>query len=246
MPALKYRDPGTGQWVAAQTPALGLTQLSDVNDASAPVNNEVPTWVTDHWEWKPSFQTSVEIPDPSDLNTYTVSGQYTQSSSAEAGRGTNYPAPYAGLLEVSAITSGLMVWQRYTVYGSAWAIWQRTYYSGTWYPWSFVAGPDTGWVNLTPTSGSGTLAYRCLNGQVGIKGDLSGMTSLAAGQNQAVAATGAIPAAYRPGSTVYAMANGGGALTCQVVLGSTGNLSMWNSSASAVTVFRCNFTYMLG
>lgn len=91
-----------------------------------------------------------ELPDGVNLNDITTPGIYFQSSSSEAVSGTNYPFPYAGMLEVFNVPNFAlgMYWQRYTGYGSyADAIFQRAYYNGTWYPWEVVS-QDSGWVTL--------------------------------------------------------------------------------------------------
>ena len=69
------------------------------------------------------------------LNSYTSTGFYTQGSNAQAASGTNYPRPYAGVLEVHASTDGAMIWQKYHVYGWENTIWVRTYYAGEWSRW---------------------------------------------------------------------------------------------------------------
>lgn len=73
--------------------------------------------------------------DNENLNNYTKTGFYTQGSNAQASNGTNYPRPYAGVLEVHASTDGAMIWQKYHIYGWENNIWIRTYYAGTWNPW---------------------------------------------------------------------------------------------------------------
>ena len=73
--------------------------------------------------------------DNENLNNYTKTGFYTQGSNAQASNGTNYPRPYAGVLEVHASTDGAMIWQKYHIYGWDNSVWVRTYYAGTWNPW---------------------------------------------------------------------------------------------------------------
>jgi hypothetical protein len=67
-----------------------------------------------------------------DLNTFTSPGIYHQSSNANAGTGSHYPAALAGMLEVYA--SSVMIYQRYTLYSSG-IVYTRSYYNGTWYAW---------------------------------------------------------------------------------------------------------------
>ena len=73
--------------------------------------------------------------DNEDLNNYTKTGFYTQGSNANASSGTNYPRPYAGVLEVHGATDGGMIWQKYHIYGWDNSVWVRTYYANTWNPW---------------------------------------------------------------------------------------------------------------
>lgn len=80
---------------------------------------------------------SAKIPGAADLDAYTTQGTFYQNLNADAATGTNYPEPYAGMLEVLRATSG-MLWQRYTSYGTNSKLWRRAYYSGTWYPWEEV------------------------------------------------------------------------------------------------------------
>ena len=62
--------------------------------------------------------TVVTIPAAADLNTYVTQGIYHQGANVNAAGGTNYPVPYAGLLEVFQVgTDGNgFTYQRYTVY----------------------------------------------------------------------------------------------------------------------------------
>src|SRR3954470_5299686 len=62
---------------------------------------------------------------------------------------------------------------------------------------------DTGWINLTPTAGTGTLRYRVKGGYVNMTGSISGLPSTSPGGNVIVLAPGILPAAYRPGSAIY-------------------------------------------
>ncbi|MGM7422785.1 Gp37-like protein [Cellulosimicrobium sp. CpK407] len=71
-----------------------------------------------------------------DLDSITTPGDYTQSSNPAAAGGTNYPAPYAGLLEVAANANGSIVYQRYTVYrGGSGLTYTRSWSSNVWGPW---------------------------------------------------------------------------------------------------------------
>lgn len=79
-----------------------------------------------------------DIPTAADLNDYVTPGPYHQGSNAQAAAGSNYPAPYAGLLEVRYAEDGggtPFVYQRYTVYQAHQAAYYRTQYDGTWGAW---------------------------------------------------------------------------------------------------------------
>ena len=75
-----------------------------------------------------------------DLNTYVTQGIYHQGANVNAAGGTNYPVPYAGLLEVFQIgTDGSgFTYQRYTVYQSQFAIYARSKYTTTWTTWQQI------------------------------------------------------------------------------------------------------------
>lgn len=90
------------------------------------------------------------IPNAANLNNYTTTGYYAQTSNTFAASGTNYPAPYAGILTVS--NSGGSVFQQYQTVGAAetgtsinsinrthW----RFYFAGQWRPWrTYVDSSD--------------------------------------------------------------------------------------------------------
>ena len=82
------------------------------------------------------------IPASANLNDYTITGYYAQTSNSFASDGTNYPSPYAGMLTVS--NSGGSIFQQYQVVGASEtgsatntlnrAYW-RFYFAGAWRPW---------------------------------------------------------------------------------------------------------------
>lgn len=87
-------------------------------------------------------KTPTSIPNAANLNNYTTTGYYAQTSNAFAAAGTNYPSPYAGMLTVS--NSGGSIFQQYQVVGASetgtstnalnkthW----RFYFAGAWRPW---------------------------------------------------------------------------------------------------------------
>lgn len=106
-----------------------------------------------------------------------------------------------------------------------------------WSNWVTVV-EDTGWINITPSSGSGTLHYRGRNGFVELAGSLSGMTGLPQGQNGAVAPAGSIPTAYCPPATVYFATSTGGAGNGLGLVGPAGDISQWYNYPGSCTVFR--------
>src|SRR5690606_20454138 len=79
------------------------------------------------------------IPGGSDLNTYTTTGIYHQNSNANASSGTNYPVPYAGVLEVKHLATSFF-YQTYTSFNGGTStsynnVFVRTYYNGNWSSW---------------------------------------------------------------------------------------------------------------
>ena len=111
----------------------------------------------------------------------------------------------------------------------------------SWAGITLTAPSDTGWVNITPASGTGTFQYRCYDKMVSVRASLSGITSIAAGTNGVILAAGGLPAAYRPAVTVYAVTNVTGSGAGLAVFGSDGGISQWAAaSGGAVTVFRAH------
>ena len=105
--------------------------ISQVNDKAYERLYNGTTWTS----WNNSLE---ELPGGVDLNNITASGIYTQSQTVDAASGTNYPIPIAGVLEVMSGTSGVHVWQRYTVYnGSSNALqtFVRAFYTSAWGAW---------------------------------------------------------------------------------------------------------------
>lgn len=77
-----------------------------------------------------------QIPYGSNLNDYLSTGLYHQSLNVQAASGTNYPAPYAGMLEVLNIPG--FAYQTYRVYKESEAIYSRTFYNGSWSAWKQI------------------------------------------------------------------------------------------------------------
>jgi len=93
---------------------------------------------------------TTSIPTAANLNTYTTQGIYYQGSNAYAAAGSNYPEPYAGLLEVFNAGAGGFIYQRYTVYREFNnRTWTRTYYNSAWSAWANLNNND-----ITPTTGT--------------------------------------------------------------------------------------------
>src|SRR5690606_36978659 len=86
-----------------------------------------------------------------ELNDYATTahiGVWRENHNADAAAGQNFPAPYAGTLEVFNGGSGPM--QRYTTYGNDGArVFIRARYQTTWSDWE-EAVKSSGWVT-TPT-----------------------------------------------------------------------------------------------
>jgi len=80
-----------------------------------------------------------EIGNAVNLNVYTTTGLWIQSSNAEAAAGTNYPVSYAGILEVIARADAAFIYQRYTTYQPYNKVYHRSNYIGTWSAWKEVS-----------------------------------------------------------------------------------------------------------
>jgi len=107
-----------------------------------------------------------------DLNNYIIPGIYHQESNAFAADGLNYPAPYAGVLEVTAGDG--MVYQKYHSYREQEAFYYRSKYTTSWSAWTQVAskvyadtkqptlvsGTNIKTVNSTSLLGSGNVAVQ--------------------------------------------------------------------------------------
>lgn len=122
-----------------------------------------------------------EIGNTADLNTYTTTGIYIQSNDPEAAAGTNYPAGYAGLLEVYARSDANFVYQRYTTYQPYNLVYHRSKYLTTWSPWKTISsgGNDTA-TSLSIDSGytlTGGNPGATANGAINIEGHLKFFTN---------------------------------------------------------------------
>lgn len=75
-----------------------------------------------------------ELGGGEDLNSFTTTALLHQAQNADAASGSNYPTPYAGLLEVYSDGSNL-TYQRYTAYNNR-GTFTRARYQTTWSAWS--------------------------------------------------------------------------------------------------------------
>jgi hypothetical protein len=105
-------------------------------------------------------------------------------------------------------------------------------------------GTDTGPQPITPAAGvSGLFTYRAVNGWVYVEGVLT-FPSLAAGATATVAAVGAIPAAYRPASSIYVPGRGGaGSFGLQIGRYTDGSITVVNTTGAAITTAQLVMSY---
>jgi hypothetical protein len=121
--------------------------------------------------------------------------------------------------------------------------------AGGWQPWIDLEMEDTGWVNITPTSGTGVCQYRCRMGVVTVRMALTSITSIASNNAGTIVNSGVLPAAYCPQSVpVYQAGSAAGSgMTLGVINApSPSSISLWNPSynSGALTVARLTFTYL--
>lgn len=95
---------------------------------------------------------ATELGGADDLNTMFTSGLFSQTTDAEAASGSNYPVPYAGILQVFKNAASTLFWQTYRVYNSgpfAGATFTRTWISSAWSAWQYIGPPAGVWTDLT-------------------------------------------------------------------------------------------------
>lgn len=175
--------------------ATALVDLTDVVVTGPIVDNEVVAYDLSTLKW--INQTPAEagiaaashthtlsnisftsIPTAADLNTYTTQGLYNQDANASAAAGTNYPAPYAGLLEVITPNSNF-VYQRYTVYQAYATTYYRSKYTTTWSAWERLAeSTDTTYIGTTAVALNRASAAQALTGITSIDGNAATATTL--------------------------------------------------------------------
>ena len=111
---------------------------------------------------------------------------------------------------------------------------QKGYQTDTAATYNYTGGAwviyDTGWVDLTPAIGSGTLRYRAEGGWVTVEIDIDATFSTGVAS---LSASGAIPSALRPGTTARAAAYMGSLTDSTVYLTTSGTAGLINSTGSS-------------
>ena len=160
------------------------------------------------------YSSNNAIPSGANLNDYVDTATYTQSSSAYAAAGANYPEPTAGLLEVSSNINRSWVYQRYTTY-LAHKTYMRKRQSGTWSEWKLVSEPivSTSWTSVAYINGWKNFSdaswhwaeYRRVGDTVELRGMMSHTTAAQASM------AFVLPVGFRPTKilTFPVMASGG-------------------------------------
>lgn len=124
-------------------------------------------------------ETSIELGPNVNLDSILLPGTYTQTSSAEAASGSNYPpasanygSPVAGLLEVMSNPIGTLVWQRYSEHHEVqFVVWERRWSTtsgwGEWYPTGgpgeWTLSPVTATANVSALAAIPGSTYRGVN-----------------------------------------------------------------------------------
>jgi len=110
-----------------------------------------------------------------------------------------------------------------------------------------LTASDTGWVNMTLATGSGTARYRVLNGVVYVQMSLTGATVPdSSTATDIVLAANGIPSQYRPGGTIYATCNFAGQFIGQALVQVTGAVSAIHDLGSTMSTVRSLITYPVG
>lgn len=161
---------GDKTWQTLNKAAVGLGNVDNTSDADKPISTATqtalnakapiasPTLTGDPKAPTASFgdnDTSIattayvranaypqqnDLASGVDLDTVTSTGIYHQPHNASAAAGTNYPAPYAGKLEV--FSKGSMTYQTYHVYQASEAKYFRGRYNTAWSAWKKVTSDD--------------------------------------------------------------------------------------------------------
>jgi hypothetical protein len=143
--ALSFNDPGPNEgiswlngnlWKIYESPddlitnTSGNLQFVTGSTRRATIDTTGSLTVTGNISFTPRA-----IPNAANLNDYTTTGVFHQDSNAQAGAGSNYPATWAGLLEVFREGNGNFIYQRYTTYEDFPMTWYRNNYLGVWNSW---------------------------------------------------------------------------------------------------------------
>jgi hypothetical protein len=105
---------------------------------------------------------------------------------------------------------------------------------------------DTGWVTLTHSGSSGNMRYRARNGVVFVEANV-GHASLANGASLTLlTVANALPAAYRPGQSLYtaSVRVNGGTQVGNVGAFTDGTVVVVNQSGVAVTASQFRYSYL--
>lgn len=222
------------------------------------------------------IDSAVLLANADDLSKYPLGTSVYTLSTAQASAG-GWPVPNSGTVvtwvrgdKVTAVqwyyrngNSQATLDARWRVFSTTWQPWQRMIYT----PDALADGQvpvyrtatskftmetlapvaDTGWLNLTLASGTGTMQYRALSGLIWLRANVTGLTSVAAGATGTiVAAANGVPAAYRPTLNYYGVANMSGTFLGHIVAQTDGVIALINNSASASTNARFLISYPLG
>lgn len=117
--------------------------------------------------------------------------------------------------------------------------------------WQAISIGDTGWINLTPTTGSGSYRVRNRGGVVELDCNISGFT-VASGDSVIVSDVGGLPDNCRPGVAYWQTAgrwSGPSAAVnpaAQILIGNGGDLSANNRTGGACNGLQFRVTYLQG
>lgn len=112
--------------------------------------------------------------------------------------------------------------------------------------------PDSGWINLTPTvaAGTGTCRYRTLFGGLLVELSMStsgGSIPSGTASPTEVIAPANFPAAIRPsGAAAYGRGSTTGNAGIDIIINTSGSVTVANPGASTVSAVRCSIVYLTG
>jgi hypothetical protein len=179
-----------------------------------------------------------------DLNAFVYTGKWNQPLNANTSTAHNYPTLKAGVLEViRSETNGSMIQQRYSDYIAA-EVWWRTYYNGTWEPWTQIGASKPIWTPMTLTNswanygaGYATSAYWKFNGIVYVQGLIKSGT---VGSGTPFFT---FPAGCRPGGVVQFTGNSsGGVADLRVFAGGQAYVyALYSGTNASVSISQIQF-----